>query len=141
MKTKKIAFWLFLALFLHLQAQAQFLSYISTPKKNVAYFEKIAIYENLKCTGRIDQRIFMYELNNSLYINDYSFTILDKKEYNYEDSLGGVVVYTCYDKLKKEYDVTIYYSKGMSYVGCVIEKNTNMRFGLALEITKGELKD
>ena len=141
MKTKKIAFWLFLALFLHSQAQAQFLSYISTPKKNVAYFEKIAIYENLKCTGRIDQRIFMYELNNSLYINDYSFTILDKKEYNYEDSLGGVVVYTCYDKLKKEYDVTIYYSKGMSYVGCVIEKNTNMRFGLALEITKGELKD
>jgi hypothetical protein len=141
MKTKKIAFWLFLALFLHSHAQAQFLSYISTPKKNVAYFEKIAIYENLKCTGRIDQRIFMYELNNSLYINDYSFTILDKKEYNYEDSLGGVVVYTCYDKLKKEYDVTIYYSKGMSYVGCVIEKNTNMRFGLALEITKGELKD
>ena len=139
MKTNKISLLLCLSILLHLQTEAQFLSYISTPKKNVAYFEKMAVYEDLKCKGVIDQRIFMYELNNSLYINDYSFTIIDKKEINYEDSLGGVVDYTCLDKIKREYLVTVYYSKGMSYVGCVVEKNTNMRFGLALEITKDEL--
>ena len=69
MKTNKISLLLCLSILLHMQTEAQFLSYISTPKKNVAYFQKMSVYEYLKCTGIIDQEIFMYELNNSLYIN------------------------------------------------------------------------
>ena len=131
MKTNKISLLLCLAILLHAQTQAQFLSYISTPKKSVASFQKMSVYENLICIGTVDQSIMMYEMDNSLYINDYPFLIFDKKVYDHEEVKGKVVDYTCYDKQKKEYVVTIYYTQGMSYLGSVTEKNTNMRFGLA----------
>ena len=139
MKTNKISLLLCLSILLHLQTEAQFLSYISTPKKNVAHFQKMSVYEDLKCTGIIDQEIFMYELNNSLYINDYPFQIVKKNVHPYEESDGAVIFYSCHDKLKRVYEVTIYYKTGSSFLGNVIEKNSNMRFGLAMEYSKDEL--
>lgn len=115
---------------------AQFLSNIESPKKNIAYFELIYVYKNLELTNTISNKTFFYECNNSLYINDYPFSIIEKKEYPAKNSGVITIVYTCVNKQKELYEMTIYYLDGMAVIGCMIEKETNMRFGFKLNITK-----
>lgn len=121
---------------IHININAQFLDYIQTPKKNVAYFEMIILYKNLVSMDTLSQKTVFSEQNNTLYVNDSPFTIIYKNGYQLKEANGEVVDYTCLDKNKKEYTVSIYYVNGMSVIGNITEKNTDMRFGFKLEITK-----
>lgn len=121
---------------INININAQFLDYIQTPRKNVAYFELIIRYNNLVSTDTLNQKTVFYEYNNILYVNDSPFTITDKREYPLKEANGDVVDYNCLDKNKKEYTVSIYYINGMSVIGNIIEKSTDTRFGFKLEITK-----
>ncbi len=133
---KKVILSICAIIIIHLNLDAQFLSAIQTPKKNVAYFETINVFENLKLVNTISEKIFFYEYNNSLYINDTEFPILYKTNCPTKDTGVVTVVYKLVDKNKEDYEMTIYYLDGMATIGCMIEKNTNMRFGFKLGITK-----
>lgn len=121
---------------INLNLSAQFLSTIESPKKNVAYFELINVYKNLELTNTISKKTFFYEHNNLLYINDYPFLIIEKREYPSKDSGVITIVYSCLNKEKKLYEMTIYYLDDTALIGCMIEKETDMRFGFKLNLTK-----
>lgn len=118
-------------IFIAINVNAQIAEKLLSTRNNIGYFDSISVYDNLVLTKTLNENVFIKKQNDTLYINELMIFIKKEEKVFYEEKDIYQVLYSCTDKQRNKYQLTIYYSKYISYFACLICENTNMRYGFS----------
>lgn len=114
-----------------INVNAQLTEKLLPKERNLAYFDSLSVYKNLYPVKRINGKIFIIKVKDTIYINDLKLIVKyeEKSLYNVEDCYK--ISYDCIDDNKNKYNLTIHFAYNHSYEACLIVEDTDMRYGFA----------
>lgn len=114
-----------------LNIQAQITDKLLPKRKNLAYFDSLSVYKNLVTIKEVNEKIFVIETGNKIYINDFQLNIISQEKNEFEEKELYSISYTCSDDKKNKYYLVIYFAYGQSYKGNLIQEGTEFRYGFS----------
>lgn len=126
---KKQAIMIIGIIIISINLKAQVSEKILSVGKNLAYFDSICVYQNLVPTKQLNERTFVTQIKDTLFINDLKLIVKSDDRFNYQEENSYRMTYICVDDKNNYYHFTIYYAYGHSYQACLIVENTDMRYG------------
>lgn len=114
-----------------INVNAQLTEKLLPKSRNLAYFDSLSVYKNLYPVKRVNGKIFITQIKDSIYINDLKLIVQNQKKSLYDVEDCYEISYECIDDDKNRYNLTIQFAYNHSYEACLIVENTDIRYGFA----------